>query len=339
MHGVSDAGLSIFDSGGLERFSISSLLCGLPTAISNYSCGEDFMHLPFVWPVEHTAFYQPGTSFKKATPKIESLVAFMEKVWQMSNGEKAAMAEAGRAWAVDTFSVATIGAQWEAMFDALPPKDWSSVTLTPAPKNDKAPMPQIADPAAWVKALYNDILKVEPDPDGMKNWLAQLERGTPRDAIYQFFLGRAREDNAKWQPPQDFGALFDEKTDDPKRRKRILFVMKESGGDLFISTALFPGLKRLYPDHDLYVGADPKFHEILAGNPHVHRVLAYHPAMEQELAMRHYAEIYSFPALATQVRLNYLTREKVGLELDAPTLAEANARVLTLGKSFATLTS
>jgi glycosyltransferase involved in cell wall biosynthesis len=316
MHGVADAGLSIFDSGGLERFSISSLLCGLPTAISSYSCGEDFMHLPFVFPVQWLPYYQPGTSFMKATPRVDSLVEFMEKVAAMTERERTQITEQGRDWAVKTFSVETIGAQWEQLFDSLPPKDWSSVTLTPKPKNDKAPMPQIADPEQWIRALYKDILNCTPDPDGLKNWMASLDRGTPRDAIYQYFLGEAVKDNAKNAPPQDFGTLFDGNTNDPARRKRLLFVVKESGGDIFIATALLPGLKRLYPDHDLYFACEPKFAEILAGNPHIHRVLPYHPAMEAELQMAQYVDAYVYPAVQTQRQLGYLYRQ-CGLDLAA----------------------
>jgi len=37
--------------------------------------------------------------------------------------------------------------------------------------------------------------------------------------------------------------------------------------------------------------------------------------MEQELIMRQFVDYYYQPALATQVRLNYLTQEKIGLPL------------------------
>ncbi len=316
MHGMFDAGLSVFDSGGLEYFSVSSLLCGLPTAISAYACGEDFMHLPFVFPIEWNPYYQHQNNFMKAAPKISSLKAFMVKVYKMTEAERRLIVEPGREWAVNTFSVESIGKQWEDVFDALPPKEWSSVTLDYKPKNDHFPMPTMTDNEAWVKTLYNQILLVEPDPEGFKNWLASLANGASRESIYRYFLSRAADDNQKNAKPTEFGEMFDSRESRPGR-KRILYVLKESGGDLFIATGTFQGLKDLYPDSDLYVGCEPKFAEILAGNPHVHKVLAYHPAMEQELVMMAYVDHYYYPALPTQRQLAYLTKDKIGLKIEA----------------------
>lgn len=310
MHGLFDAGISAFDSGGLERFSVASMLCGLPTAISSYSCGEDFMDLPFVHPIAWTPYYQPGTNFMKATPNVNSLKGFMNSVARMSESKKQEIGEKSRDWTAKTFSIDTIGAQWESLFDSLPPKDWSSITLDYKPKNDKLPIPVIESNEEWVKSLYNQILLVEPDPEGFKYWLSLLERGVARDQIYNFFISRAREDNAKNAPSQDFSTLFDS-----NGRKRALFVLKESGGDLFVSTALFKGLTELYPEADLYVACDPKFSEVLAGNPYIHKVLPYHLIMEQELAMMRYVDYYYFPALATQRQLNYLTHDKIALTI------------------------
>lgn len=312
MHGISDAGLSIFDSGGQEYASISSLLCGMPTAISAYSCGEDFMNLPFVYPVEWVPYYQPGTNFKKATPKIESLEGFITKVYKMTDKERQGIVEAGRDWAVKTFSVETIGKQWEDLFDAMPPKDWSTIKLEYKLKNTGYPMPQITDPELWVRALYNNILLVEPDPDGLKYWMNGLANGMTKEQIYKYFIGRGYEDNQKNTKPIDFAESFDK-----NGKKKILFVIKESGGDVLICAGTFKSLTELYPDADLYVACDPKFFDLLGGNQYVYKLLPYQPFMEQELAMMNYIDYYYYPALATQKQLAYLTKEKIGLDLNA----------------------
>lgn len=152
----------------------------------------------------------------------------------------------------------------------------------------------------------------DPDPEGFKHWIDKLQMGASRQDIYNFFIQRAKEDNQKNKPQQEFSDIFDK-----NGKKRIFFAMKESGGDLFVATSLFKGLKDIYPNSDLYVGCDPKFAEVLIGNPYIHKVIAYHPIMEQELAMRQYVDYYYYPAVATQVRLNYLTHEKIGLNLKA----------------------
>lgn len=313
MHGVFDAGLSIFDSGGLERFSVSSLLCGLPTAISSYSCGEDFMNLPFVYPVEWAPYYQPGSNFMKATPKIESLKNFMVKVFKMKESERLLITEQGRDWAIKTFSCETIGKQWEKMFDEMPSKDWSTITLEFPKKNAAYPMPNITDSAVWVKDLYKNILNMEVNDEdsGFKNWMSQLANNVPRERIYQYFIHVANTENEKNQPPKDFGEIFD-KND----RKRLLYVMKESAGDIFISTATLKGLKELYPDTDIYFACDPKFFELLAGNEYIYKTIPYHQFMESELMMIPYVQYYYFPALPTQRQLAYLTKDKIGIELD-----------------------
>lgn len=320
MHGLFDAGLSVFDSGGLERFSISSLLCGLPTAISAYSCGEDFMDLPFVHPIAWAPFYQQGTSFMKATPRIESLVAFMEKVAKLTEAEREQMTGAGREWAVKTFSVEAIGAQWEALFDSLPPKDWSSVDLRPQLKNDKVAMPQVADPEQFVRALYRSILLCDPDPKGLKDWMASLAHGAPREQLYRTFIAIAQRDNAAAQPPKDFWTLIDKRAG----KRRALLVLKQSIGDCTMITALFESFHEQYPDHDLYVGTDPQHFEVFAGNPHVHRALPYHGAMEQELAMtgagrgdEPYFHVFFHPAIGSQRLLGYLSPDSIAHTLDA----------------------
>jgi len=310
LYGISDATVSCMTSGGQEYCCVNSLLCGIPLACTNYSSGADFCTNPFVEAIDWHIRFENQSSFIKAANDIGSIKRFIRKAWKMSEGERSLIGEQSRDWAVKTFSVETIGKQWEDVFDALPFRDWSSITLVPKLKNPQYPMPSEENNEAWVKLLYNNILLCEPDPQGFKHWLQSLANGTPRDAIYQFFCEQAREDNAKSEPPKDFGSLFDD-----NGRKRILFVLRESGGDLFISTSVLSGLKKLYPDADLYFACDPKFADILAGNSDIHKVIPYNSAMDSELAMRHYVDYYYFPAIATQRQLNYLTHERMGLDL------------------------
>ena len=234
----------------------------------------------------------------------------MVKVYKMTEADKLLIGGQSREWAVKTFSVDSIGKQWEALFDAMPPKDWSSITLEYKSKNVSYPMPTMTDNEVWVKALYNNILLVEPDPDGLKYWLNALATNMKREQVYQYFISVGHSDNAKNAKPVDFGDQFD-KND----KKRVLVVMKESGGDLFVLMGCFKGLKELYPDADLYVACDPAFNDILASNEYVHKLLPYHPVMESELAMMAHVDYYYYPALPTQRQLAYLTKDKIGLDL------------------------
>lgn len=316
LYAVRDATISPMTSGGLEYENVNSLLSGIPLATTNYSAGEDFCEQSFVSPIKWHFRAEAGTSFLKATNDIQSIKDFMLKVIAMSDHERCDIGERGRDWATRTFSIETIGPQWEAVFDSLPPKDWSSISLTPTRKNDQAANPQIQDPQQWITQLYRDILLCEPDPDGLKNWLATLERGTPRDQVYQYFLQIARQDNAKSEPPKDFSTLLDMKTG----RKRGLLMLKESLGDSLELTRLLASFHEQYPGHDLYIGTDPKHNEVFEGNPHVFRVIPYHPAMEQELAMigagqsgEPYFHVYHNVAIGSQKVLSYLSASNPAL--------------------------
>lgn len=313
VYGLADASISAFTSGGLEFHNVNSLLCGLPLACTNYSCGEDFCEQNFVYPINWHWRLEAGTNFIKATNDTKSICTFMKKIYGTKEAELKEFSEKGRDWAKKKFSIETIGAKWEKMFDAMPFPDWSSITLTVKPKNPDFPNPQIEDDTQWVRTLYKEILNmddIKDDDSGLLNWLAQLKNKVSRNDIYQYFIKVAQDENNKNAPPKDFGTLFDD-----NGKKRILFVMKESGGDIFISTALFKGLKELYPDADLYIGAEPKFHEILEGNEYVHKVLPYHQIMESEMAIMHYVDYFYHPAIVTQRQLAYLTQDKIGVRL------------------------
>lgn len=314
VYGVADAAISAFTSGGLEFHNVNSLLCGLPLACTNYSCGEDFCKQRFVTPIKWHARHETGTNFIKAANDIGSIKGFMEQTYRMSARDRQEIGEKGRAWAASEFDINTIGTKWEKLFDSMPHPDWSSIKLEYVPKNPAFPVPQIQDPLTWVKALYKGILNMDmaDDDSGVIGWVKGIEAGNPRENIYSYFLSVAQKENAERAPKMDFGDLFDK-----GGKARILFVMKESGGDLFIATSLFPGLKSLYPEADLYVACDPKFNDILAGNEHVHKVLPYQPIMEQEMAMKEYVDFYYYPALPTQRQLAYLTKDRIGLELEA----------------------
>jgi hypothetical protein len=93
---------------------------------------------------------------------------------------------------------------------------------------------------------------------------------------------------------------------------RILLVMPESAGDVFITTSLLPSMKEAYPDKDIYFATKSQFHSILDGNPYIHKVLEFHPAMENlpmmEGASQHkgYFHLCFLPHIGTQRMLDYL---------------------------------
>lgn len=314
VYGLWDASVSPITSGGMEYHNVQSLLCGLPLASTNYSSGEDFAEQPFVYSINWHPRFEAGSSFIKAANDVKSIKNFIAKMYKCSDKERREIGEKGREWAVKTFSVENIGKQWEEVFDALPDVDTSKITLDVKPKNDSFPNPNITDDSEWVKSLYKNILNMDvaENDKGLSDWLSALKNGKNRNDIYNFFINTAREENNKTQKPVDFSAILDK-----NGKKRGLFVIKESIGDIVLCTQLFESFHDQYPNHDLYVACDPKFFEILMGNPYIHKVIAYQAFMEQEMICigasqsEKFFDVYMHPAIQSQRVLNYLSNDNI----------------------------
>lgn len=324
VYGLSDACISAFTSGGLEYHNVQSLLCGKTLACTNYSCGEDFCldeTKGFVTPLRWHPYYEQGTNFTKAATDVGDLASFMRSHVRTPKAALEAAGERGRAWAVKTFGIEAIGAQWEKLFDSLPVVDWSTIDITkPAAKNDTFPMPTMSDNTEWVKTLYREILvmNVTDHDTGLSHWLTKLSDGIARQAIYDYFISVAKQENQKnghgaAVQSTDLWSVIDKTTG----RKRIAFVIKESIGDCLICTQLFESLHEEYPNHDLYVITNPQYVSLFDGNPYVFRVIPWFPSAENELALTGAGQseapfnVFMHPGILTQRQLDYLTQKEV----------------------------
>jgi hypothetical protein len=310
LYGMWDAGINAHTSGGQELNCTNTLLCGLPLACTNYSSGEDFCALPFVFPLNYEPRFEAGTNFMKAANSVKSIKGYIEKVYRMSEKELKDISARGRAWAEKTFAINTIGSQWEKYFDNLPLIDWDTIDLEVSVKNSNFPMPQIEDEDEFIDSLYKNILRMdEPrNGSGFQNWKNQLKAGVKREDVYKFFIDVALKENATNQK-QDFGSLLD-----TTGKKRGLIVIKESIGDCLIVTSLFKSFHEQYPNHDLYIMTSPQYFDIFKGNPYVHKVLAYQDFAEQEMTMmgagqkQGYFDVFLHPGILTQRHLGYLSQ-------------------------------
>lgn len=314
IYGICDGASSPFTSGGLEYFNVESLLCGLPLLCTPYSCGTDFTDQPFVRSIEGTFTREVGTNFKKFVPNPNSIAHFFRDICTKPAEYWRKIAQEGRQWAIKTFSTDTIGSKVEQFIDSCDFINWDdyhSYKKDYDVKNPHAEVPDIEDNVEWLKVLYKNILKMNVDnqDSGLKGWLASLENGAQRIQIEQSFRKIAAEENAK-NNPVDFKTLVDK----DRENKRGIFVIKESGGDIFMVTSLFKDFHERYPNYDLYVACEPKFAEILAGNPYVYKTLPYIPLLDSEMwainaggkpedQLFHF---YCHPAVQSQKVLNYL---------------------------------
>ena len=99
---------------------------------------------------------------------------------------------------------------------------------------------------------------------------------------------------------------------DKEIKDRILVVMPESAGDVFIMTSLLPSIRKTYPDKDIYFATKKEYLPILIGNKLIYKTLEYCPQMENlplmegRLDHKGYFEICFLPHVGTQRHLDYL---------------------------------
>ena len=94
--------------------------------------------------------------------------------------------------------------------------------------------------------------------------------------------------------------------------KKLLFVMPESAGDVFLCTSLLRSLRETYPNYELYFATKPQFKDILKGNPHIDGIIEYDQCMDDLIFMEGkgehvgYFDICFLPHAATQIFLTYM---------------------------------
>jgi glycosyltransferase involved in cell wall biosynthesis len=328
---LSDAAISAITSGGFEYFIPESLLNRLPILVTNYSAGQDFCELPFVFPLDGTFYREAGTGFYKHSANINTIVKFIDKICKMPLAKRREIGQQGREWAIKNLDTKVIAGKIEKMADAMPALDWDKYHEKKTDYDKKVPdaaIPtNIESDVDFVKTLYRNILKMEqPDNDpGLLGWISHFHNMPPglhndrlrtRMLVEQKFREVAVNENQKNNPIQ-----FKDLLDLSRPNKRLLFCIKESGGDIFICTALLKDLKQRYPDHDIYFMCDPKFQDILAGNEYIFKVLPWHDLMSNEMVATGAGQdqkdklfdVFIMPGVSSQKWLNYLTNNNARL--------------------------
>ena len=236
----------------------------------------------------------------------------------MKDDRRRLLEKKSRDYVINNYSIEVIGKQLEEIFDAMPHCEWD-FDFSEKPRNPSYNPPPIKDDKEWLKDIYKNMLTMEVDgeDDGLKYWLNEFEKNVSRENVLNYFRKIAADENQKNQKT-DLGDLLDK--DDCG--KRILYVIPQSAGDVFMSTSLFPSIKRIYPEYNLYVATDPKFQSILDGNNHIHKVLPYVQGMDDLLAMegrgehKGYFDITFLPHVGTQKIFNYQHNAKDKIEFE-----------------------
>lgn len=310
-------------SGGLEYTAFEAKLAGVITAVTNYSCGEELCEPgSFSIPLDWEPYEEPQTQYIKATTKVESIVSAIDKVYKMSPEERKSWKEKARSWVIKGYDVKAIGAKFEEFIDNSPyvmplvkadneDEIWNTLVKAEL-KNPHAPIPPIEDSKLWLKTLYKEILKMEvqDDDSGLMFWLDSLTKGKPRQEIENFFRNEAVKKNIEVQNAKPLG--IEDLVDKDDINKRMLYIMPESIGDIFMSTAIFRSLREMYPDYNLYVATKQEYWDVLKGNPHIYKIIPYLQDMDNQIYVEGYGNHEGWfqltwrPFWAAQRHLDYL---------------------------------
>lgn len=308
-----------FTSGGQEIPIQEAKLAELITLVTSYSCGEEMCEpeansLPLNW----SEYREHGTEFIKASTRPDSIAKQLQKVLEMPKDKKRDMERAGRKWVLDNFSVDVIGKKIENFIDDAP--FVGNLDYKEEQRNPYVQIENIADNSEWIKSLYANILKrpeVDEKDDGHKYWMNEFSRGTTRQSIENYFRQIAVQENNKNKK-----VSFEDFLDKEDEGRRLLFVIPESIGDIYMTTSIFESIKKQYPDHNLYVAVKPEYKDILIANPNVHKILDYIPQMDQLLWLegvgnhKGFFEIAFLPYIGTQKIFNYQHNGKTKIAYD-----------------------
>lgn len=319
VYNLMDVYVHAFTSGGQEIPIQEAKLTELITLVTNYSCGEECCEeeacsLPLEW----NKYIEHGTEFIKASTKPSSIADQLDVYLNMPNSKRASIGKKARQWAIDHFSIQSVGRQIEEFLDASPlinEKDEDNfLQKSRSQHNPNAEIDGNLPDKEWVKSLYKNILikDARDDDDGLLYWMSELSKNTPRNQIEGYFRHVARKDIEEQKQEQNKTTIdtFISKNN----KKRLLYVIPKSIGDCFLSTAVISSLRKIYDfeNWDIYVSSEPKFQSIFNGNRNITNWIPYMPEMENHMLMEGigdhngWFDICFTPHISTQRSMNYI---------------------------------
>lgn len=271
IYNIMDAYVHPMTSGGLELPIIEAMMAELPVATVPYSCGEEYTDNDFVYSLKYNEYREASSNFRKASVDPKSIANFMRRVDE-KRGKYRDFGRRGMEWAKETFSDRKIGKYIEDFVDSIP-KNTYSFDKEVVNKNPDYPIPNIEDDVDWLIDLYKNVLKMDEDRNskGVADWINSLQNGVTREQVYKFFIETARQENSQNEKIELKNLLGDEE-------KKICYMMPESIGDCFISLNVLESLRRLYPDHTIYVCTKPEHFQIFI--PYGYKTIPYSSQLE-----------------------------------------------------------
>tara|TARA_R110002110_G_scaffold186989_1_gene394360 strand:+ start:929 stop:2842 length:1914 start_codon:yes stop_codon:yes gene_type:complete len=310
-----------FTSGGQEIPIQEAKLTELITLVTNYSCGEDCCTpesggLPLKW----AEYREPGTQFIKASTSAPSIGKQLQKVFDMPLEKRIELGKRSREYVVNNYSPSVIGGFFEKCFDEMPFVDWDDIDLTQIQKRnpDFSPDENLSN-SEWLLSLYRNMLKmnITENDQGHKYWMNEFSSSRSRAHIRGYFQQTAKKENKDL-----FKKTLKDHIDFDRPNKRIAYVMPEHHEDVLMSTSVLRGLKKLYPDYDIYFFTRREYFGLIDECPFIYKYCEFEEEMDDcfyfEGRANHEGcfDLAFLPFLETKRVLNYTHNGKDKMELD-----------------------
>jgi hypothetical protein len=261
-----------FTSGGQEFPIQEAKLAELITLVTNYSCGEDqCVEGSGSLPLEWSEYREHQTEFIKASTDPLSIASRLKDVLLMSEQEKRSMEKQSREWALENYSIRSIGLKIKDFIDSCDRID-EAVYEQGKNKNAEAKIDHSLDDSEWLTSLYEKVLdrRISNKDFGFLYWMKEISQGKSRQDIHNFFRKEASKKNYS----------VEDYIDEEGKDNRILFVMPRTATDVFLCTSLFESIHRNYKDCNLYVATESEYFNVLDGNPYVHKFIPYNNELD-----------------------------------------------------------
>ena len=299
-----------FTSGGQEIPIQEAKLAELVTLVTSYSCGEDTCTRESgSFPLDWAEYREPGTQFIKASTFPSSISKQLAKVFKMKSSKRSSIGKIGRQFVIDNFSTEVIGAQLEQIFDSMPDCEWD-FDFSQEQKNPNYTPPEIDSDSDWLKDIYKNILLVEVNPEtdnGHKYWMQEISKGKSRGEILSYFKQVAEKENSSITDKIDFEDLLGDEGAD----NRLAIVIPGEESDVLIINSLLGRVKKLYPNHNIYIITNPEFNDLIEDNSNVFKIIPYKKDVDSLLFLegagshKGYFDLAFLPHIGTQKMFNF----------------------------------
>lgn len=292
-------------SGGFEMPILEACLSGLPIATCPYSCGTTYTDNKDVFSFDLSLYRERSSNFLKAQPTPESIANSFRHFHNMGREGRKEIGSRMRAWAIENFDPDKHVKKLEEFIDSLPEVNYDYKISQSV--NVNYPMPDLKDDKEFIADLYQNILGVDPDPNGeeFKNILSTLKRGDSRDSVYKEFIKYATF-QIQAQENRKFEKFFVNND-----QKRLLYIIPSSLEDCFASLPVLDSLRQTYPDNwDIYVATAPNNFSVFDHIPYIKKLIPYEPWMDNFSILegigkeKGFVDIAFHPYFGTQKTIN-----------------------------------